>query len=79
MAIIGRLRYRTGLGLPVRHWGGSETIALEDCQKGEQCEMQRTAVSVGNGQLNQMSMSEQCNTLDTMHDQQAILIGGGWS
>ena len=34
-------------------------------------------LSVGNGQLNQMSMSEQCNTLDTMHDKQAILIGGG--
>ena len=38
--------------------------------------MQRTAVSVGNGQLNQVGMSELCNTLDTMHDQQAILIGG---
>lgn len=31
------------------------------------------AYSVGNGQLNQISMSEQCNTLDTMHDKQAIL------
>jgi len=31
------------------------------------------AVCVGNGQLNQMSMAEQANTLDTMHDQQAIL------
>lgn len=34
------------------------------------------AVSIGNGQLNQISMSQQCNTLDTMHDRQAILIGG---
>ena len=31
------------------------------------------AVCVGNGQLNQMSMSEQSNTLDTMHDKQAVL------
>ena len=37
------------------------------------------ALSIGNGQLNQMSMSEQCNCLDTMHDKQAILIGGGGS
>lgn len=32
------------------------------------------AYSVGNGQLNQISMSEQCNTLDTMHDKQAVLV-----
>lgn len=32
-----------------------------------------TALCVGNGQLNQMSMAEQSNTLDTMHDQQAVL------
>ena len=32
-----------------------------------------TALCVGNGQLNQMSMSEQANTLDTMHDQQTII------
>lgn len=32
------------------------------------------AYSVGNGQLNQISMSEKCNTLDTMHDKQAVLV-----
>ena len=32
-----------------------------------------TAICVGNGQLNNISMSEQMNTLDCMHDQQAIL------
>lgn len=32
-----------------------------------------TALCVGNGQLNQISMAEQANTLDTMHDQQAIM------
>ena len=32
-----------------------------------------TALCVGNGQLNQVSMSEQANPLDTMHDQQAVI------
>lgn len=35
-----------------------------------------TAVCVGNGQLHQMSMAEQMNTLDCMHDQQAIFTDG---
>jgi len=30
----------------------------------------------GNGQLHQMSMLEVTNTLDCMHDQQIILMGG---
>lgn len=34
------------------------------------------AVSVGNGQLNQVAMLPTANTLDTMHDQQIILRGG---
>ena len=33
-------------------------------------------INVGNGQLNQISMSQVCNTLDCMHDQQ-IVMGGG--
>ena len=33
-----------------------------------------TAICVGNGQLNNISMAEQANTLDTMHDQQAVMI-----
>jgi site-specific DNA-cytosine methylase len=35
-----------------------------------------TALCVGNGQLHQMSMAEQSNTLDCMHDQQAVLMQG---
>lgn len=35
-----------------------------------------TALCVGNGQLHQISMSEKSNTLDCMHDQQAILTSG---
>ena len=33
-----------------------------------------TALCIGNGQLNQVSMAEQANTLDTMHDQQAVMV-----
>ena len=35
-----------------------------------------TALCVGNGQLNQISMAEQANTLDCMHDQQAVVYPG---
>ena len=35
------------------------------------------AISVGNGQLQQITMTEISNALDCMHDAQAILIGGG--
>ena len=34
------------------------------------------AVCVGNGQLHNISMAEQMNTLDCMHDQQAVLMDG---
>lgn len=37
---------------------------------------QHPPLCVGNGQLHQMSMTEQSNTLDCMHDQQAILMQG---
>ena len=33
-------------------------------------------VSDGNGQLNQITMSEKSNALDTMHDRQAVLESG---
>ena len=33
-----------------------------------------TALCIGNGQLNQISMAERANTLDTMHDQQAVMV-----
>lgn len=31
-------------------------------------------VAIGNGQLHQISMAEQANTLDTMHDQQCVMV-----
>lgn len=33
-----------------------------------------TALCIGNGQTNNISMSERANTLDTMHDQQAVYV-----
>ena len=35
-----------------------------------------TAICIGNGQLNQISMSERCNALDCMHDKRAIIYSG---
>ena len=35
-----------------------------------------TPVAIGNGQLNQITMSDKANALDTMHDQQAIISYG---
>lgn len=35
-----------------------------------------TAICIGNGQLHNISMAEQMNTLDCMHDQQSILTKG---
>ena len=34
----------------------------------------REAVSIGNGQLNQITMEQQANTLDAMHDPQAVMV-----
>lgn len=35
--------------------------------------VQKTSVSIGNGQTNNISMSDKANAPDTMHDQQAVL------
>ena len=59
----------------------SSALKQRDYKDGTDLIVQQTiegvsALSIGNGQLNQMSMSEQANTLDTMHDAQAILEEG---
>lgn len=41
---------------------------------GEGGNQKPCVLSIGNGQLNQIPMSETANTLDTMHDQQAVLV-----
>ena len=41
-----------------------------------ECKVKK-AIGIGNGQLHQIGMAEVTNPLDCMHDQQAVLIGGG--
>lgn len=55
-------------GIP-RIYKGGVVPTLNTAQGGQR----QPCVCVGNGQLNQISMTEQANTLDTMHDQQAVL------
>ena len=40
---------------------------------GERQGTEREVVCIGNGQTAQLGMNEKCNTLDCMHDQQAVL------
>ena len=67
-------------GSPACNQGGMAVLMDASYYKGTGAinGKERTVVCVGNGQLNQMSMAEQANTLDTMHDQQAILCGNPW-
>lgn len=57
-------------GVPRIHEDGV-VPTLNTAQGGQR---QPCVVCVGNGKLNQISMAEQSNTLDTMHDQQAVMI-----
>ena len=57
-------------GVPRIHEDGV-VPTLNTAQGGQR---QPCVVCVGNGQLNQISMAEQSNTLDTMHDQQAVMV-----
>lgn len=50
--------------------GISQTVNAQYSAGGNQKPL---VVSVGNGQLNQISMSDKANSLDTMHDQQAVM------
>lgn len=36
--------------------------------------VETSAISIGNGQLNQISMSDKSNALDCMHDKQAVIV-----
>lgn len=53
----------------------SETVRSRYGTGGNNVPMvvERTALSIGNGQTNNISMSDKANALDTMHDQQAVL------
>ena len=65
------LEPRSQDGLP-RVYTNERWTTLNTAQRGQRL----PCVCVGNGQLNQISMTEQANTLDTMHDQQAVLVFG---
>ena len=50
---------------------------LEAAAGGGGNNLPMACVAIGNGQLNQISMSQQSNTLDTMHDKQAVMVKCG--
>lgn len=53
---------------------GSLSEGVGTIGTGTRATNEMVAVCVGNGQLHNISMSEQMNTLDCMHDQQAVLV-----
>ena len=55
--------------------GTLDASYYKGCGLRQGTEREVVAFAVGNGQLNQISMSEVCNTLDCMHDKQAVLVG----
>lgn len=55
---------------------GSLSEGVGTIGTGTRATNEMVAVCVGNGQLHNISMSEQMNTLDCMHDQQAVLVDG---
>ena len=63
---LGKGERSGGSGLGVKESDTMYTLTAKD--------VHGVAYSIGNGQLNQISMSETCNTLDCMHDKQAVLI-----
>ena len=55
---------------------GSLSEGVGTIGTGTRATNEMVAVCVGNGQLHNISMAEQMNTLDCMHDQQAVLVDG---
>lgn len=55
---------------------GSLSEGVGTIGTGTRATNEMVAVCVGNGQMHNISMAEQMNTLDCMHDQQAVLTSG---
>lgn len=55
---------------------GSLSEGVGTIGTGMRATNEMVAVCVGNGQMHNISMAEQMNTLDCMHDQQAIITNG---
>ena len=53
--------------------GTLDASYYKGCGMRQGVEREVVAYCVGNGQLNQITMAEQANTLDCMHDQQAVI------
>ena len=66
--VVDQEIHQTGTCLGIKD--GEEPEERDECSRKE-CV---SALCVGNGQLNNISMAEQANTLDTMHDQQIVFI-----
>lgn len=77
------LKIRTGVAVDsAGKAAGKGALVQEDkamtlATTQDQYLFQPLAYCMGNGQLNQMSMAEQSNTLDCMHDKQAVVIAHG--
>lgn len=56
-----------------REWIGGVSPTLIGDHQNRVTDYTAVAVCAGNGQLNQISMAQQSNTLDCMHDQQIVL------
>ena len=54
--------------------GTLDVSYYKGCGMRQGVEREVVVLSIGNGQLNQISMSETCNTPDCMHDKQAVLV-----
>ncbi len=75
--VVPTIRTQTHGHLPLVYdarGNGSGDISPTLTGDHQNCITDYTAICVGNGQLNQISMAEQANTLDTMHDQQAVMV-----
>lgn len=59
-------------------WNGDGEIVPTLTRDHESRVTDYTALVVGNGQLNQMSMSDKAGALNCMHDQQAVLLKRLW-
>lgn len=61
--------------LKIRSGCDSKGVKEDVCYTLNTIDRPAVAYCVGNGQLNQISMAEQANTLDCMYDQQAVVYG----
>lgn len=69
-------KHCTDIVLTLHGGNVSGTIMRRDYKGVGRWDTLGTCVCIGNGQLHNISMAEQMNTLDCMHNQQAVLVNG---